>query len=762
LNIEPDKNVPPGRGGLYSRLLERGVLRVAISYALIAWLLLQIGDVVLEPLGAPAWVMRVLIIVVVAGFPVALLLAWFFELTPAGIEHDAQPEGAVRPTVRGARRYADVLIIGILAVAVVYLLVRQEGWIEEDQVQPVIGVLPFTDLGAGDDAYFGAGLADTLTYKLGLLKQLIVLAPSSTFQFRGQGQDLKLVGAKLGATALLEGTVRRARDMIRVNARLVDTGTGRQLWSGSYDRGGADLFAVQDEIAGAVTQALQILLSPEDQSRLTQPLTTSLTAYDAFILGRERLAQREHETIHEAVEYFRRAIELDPSFALAHAALAEAIFLTASYQFWGRDWARQGPEARRAAANALSLDPNLGEAYLAEALAAQGDNDFETGPEPPWPQEHLTALYKRAVELSPNNAVALKFYANSQDDPEANLELLKRAAQLDPRSGIIRQNIGEEYAQRGAFDEARDWMMQAALVSNPPFSLSFKSMIEMYIYDAFQPDVASRWGKALNATYPDTWQIIVGYTRALCELGAWDELHALLESLPTEQETTIDDNLFFIRKIVGPQLAAAEGDVEAAAELSGAFSELYAEDLPEWPDLTKIPGTWRMIIDIRLWADMKQGRAQDDPERYGVAASDPDMLPCSFHSGGALCTRVLAAVLQRLNGNPGEADRRLRDVLIQLVDQPISGRDGIGFERFTILAYLGETDAAIDEFRKVVDSGFRTGWWALKMGAFDASYAAVLEDPRFMETYNGLQDRVHQMLEGYRENPGLPEGQSID
>ncbi|HEX9172130.1 MAG TPA: hypothetical protein VF861_05665, partial [Telluria sp.] len=347
------------------RLQQRGVLRVAISYAVITWLLLQIGDVVLEPIGAPGWVMRALIVVVVAGFPIALLLAWYFELTPTGIERDTLPADVARPAVRGARRYADVAIIGVLLVTVIVLLARQGGLLEEETGPPVVGVLPFTELGLPEEeAYFGAGLADTLTYKLGQLQQLIVLAPSSTIEFRGAELDLLEVGAKLGATALLQGTVRRAGGTLRINARLVEMASGQQLWAGSYDRAGADLFAVQDEIATEVTGALQLLLSPADEQKLTRPMTRSLSAYDAFLLGQAKLASRDADQTLAAIDYFRQAITLDPNYALAHAALAEALVINLSVRYWSRDWDQVRAEARRAAATAQSLDPSLGEGYL--------------------------------------------------------------------------------------------------------------------------------------------------------------------------------------------------------------------------------------------------------------------------------------------------------------------------------------------------------------------------------------------------------------
>jgi len=751
--------VSAATGPLWQRLQRRGVLRVGFSYALIAWLLLQIGDVVLEPLGAPGWVMKSLIIVVVVGFPLALLLAWFFELTPGGIELDTLPEGAARPVVRGIRHYADALIIGVLLIAVLFLLARQEGWIDEDRGQPVVGVLPFTELGAGDDAYFGAGLADTLTYKLGLLKQLIVLAPSSTFEFRGQGQDLKLVGAKLGATALLEGTVRRAGGMLRVNARLVDIASGQQLWAGSYDRSGSDVFAVQDEIAGAVTEALQVVLSPADESTLVHHDTSSPSAYDAYLMGRARLAQRRNETIGEAIDYFHQAIELDPTFALAHAGLAEAIYLTASYRSWEREWQKQGLEAHHAAGTAQALNPQLGEAYLAQAFVAMGDNDF--GAEKTWPDTYIAALLKRAVALSPNNASALKFYANYADSPQESLELLQRAARLDPRSGIIRVNIGEIYSGRGEYDKAAQNYLQAVTAIEPPLLVGYKELIEMYIYGASQLEIAARWGRASRNAYPQDWRTNLPYARSLLELGAWDEEHTLLEKIPKQYVTASGEHLFETGLLERARLAAAEGKLETAVELAESFSRLFLEPTANWPDQSAVAGAFTVLLDIEALNDIRTGRPQAALERYRLALPNPRFWYYENHANGTLRTPVLMAVLHRLTGDPDGAERNLREFLGRIRDVPVNGKDGIGFTRFTIHAFLGETDAAIAALEEAMRAGWLPGWWGLKDGDFDPDYARVVADPRFISLYAEIRNRVRRMREDYRAKPGLPDGVKV-
>ena len=743
--------------GWIARLRQRGVLRVAFSYAVIAWLLLQIGDVVIEPLGAPAWAMRALIVLVVTGFPLALLLTWFFELTPSGIELDSLPAGAARPKALGIRRYADVLIIGILLIAVVWLLMRQEGWVEPDHGLPVIAVLPFTELGAAQDSYFGAGLSDTLIHKLGQLSQLVVLASSSTFEFREQGLDLRTVGAKLSASSILEGTVQRAGNQLRINARLVEVESGQQLWSGSFERQSSDLFAVQDEIAAAVSEALAVVLSPDDESRLAKPSTLSLSAYDAYLIGKSKLADRNRETIGEAIPYFHQAIELDSSYALAYTGLAEALYLTSVWRPWDVDWEIRGPEIQRAAATAQSLDPELGEAYLSQAFAAMGDNEFRASDT--WPDAHIAALLKRAVQLSPNNANALKFYSNFVESTAEALHLLQQAAQLDPSSSIIRYNIGEKYLQSGETDLALEWMLKAANTGDRIFLESYKGISEIYLYDTMELDEAARWGRAFWNAYPEEWSANASYLRPLLELGAWEDVKAVLLSMPAEAEPPPLPGLSYVGLSVGATLAAAEGDMDRAEELANSFSRYFYETWPAWPDLSKVP--FHRVLDIMALADIGQGKPQEALARYRTALPDPAFWSYINRGAPPLPTPALFAVLHRLTGDEETCDRLLRESLVHIADEPIIGDLGVGFLRFTLNAFLGETDAAIEALEEAINAGWLPGWWALKLGDFDPRYAVVTADPRFIRLHAGLEERVKRMREDFLRNPGLPENVEV-
>lgn len=424
------------RTGLLHRLRERGVLRVAASYAVIAWLLLQIADVTLEPLGAPPWAMTALIAAAAAGFPVALLLAWFLEVGADGVHVDHAPSGVARPQARGLRHYADAIVIGVLLVAVAVLLVRQSDLGKpKPPANPAIAVLPFENL-SGDPGqdYFAEGLAEETLDRLGRVPGLKVIARSSSFGFKGKDVDVQTIAAKLGVTTLLEGSVRRDGQRLRLSARLVDGATGTQVWSGSFDRDLTDIFAVQAELAGAIVNAIVPAARGSVAEDPTAP-TTDLSAYDLYLASRGQLVLRTPESIRKAVELAEEATRLDPNFARGQAQLAHALLFRAMFAS-DEDPQEAAALLRRAEPvvhRALSLDPELSEAYGAYA------NLLRTAQQP-----GAEERYRRALELNPNNAASWHDYAvflsadpGRRDESERANE---RALELDPRQPVTWAN----------------------------------------------------------------------------------------------------------------------------------------------------------------------------------------------------------------------------------------------------------------------------------------------------------------------------------
>lgn len=747
-----DKN--PEKVTLWQRIRRRGVMRVAISYLVIAWLVLQIGDVVLDPLGAPAWTMRLLIAVAAVGLPVALVLAWFLEFTPSGIEVDHLDEAATRPRVRGIRHYADVVIIGALLVVVAFLLLRQEGLIPEETAPTVVAILPFEELDSSEDNHFGDGFADTLIQKLGVIDELVVLASSSTFEFRDSGLDLTEAATGLGASVLLQGSLRRAGGLLRLDARLVDASSGQQLWVRNFRRPIEDVFRVQDEIANAVVSALGLQLSASQVERIANPPTRNLTAYDTFLrAGRDVLESRNAERFPEALRYLHDAIELDPDFALAHATLVEAMHLTASHRRWDTSWFDFADEARAAAARAQELDPGLGEGYLAEAFVAMWERDVGIAEHS---QEHMIALTEKALELSPNNPRALKMLASLIDDPERELELFTRAAQIDPRSGIIHVNVAEQYFRSGDYDQAEQWLIRAARATDPYFTTGYKLLVEMTAWTAVRLDRAARWGRAFEAKYPEDWASKLSYLRSLIALGAWEEANQVLDRARQLADAG-DDYIKFVYTHQGQWLAYAEGDTERAIRFAERYMREQLLTITSYPDLSGQAAPLMTVFELLALVDLERGDAPGALERYRQASLDAENLSWRNFDMRTVRPAVMYAILHRYTGEPEEADRLLRGMLAGMAEAPTRGIRGKGFTEFTIHAFLGETDAAIDALQSAVDEGWLLDWWGLDHGDFDANYKAVLEDPGFKRLYNEIDSRVAELRESFRANPDLPQ-----
>ncbi len=463
--------------GWLNRLRERGVIRVAASYAVIAWLSLQIADVTFGPLGVPRWVMVSLIVAAILGLPIAVALAWFYEAGDQGIQRDSAAQGVPRPVVHGLRRYADVAIIGVLLAAVAVLFVRQSEFGLVVRASPAIAVLPFQNLSAAPDGeVLASGVAESVLHQLASVAGLDVIARTSSFAFRDRTGDVREIGRQLGARYLLEGTVQSDRNQMRVTTNLIDTQTGADVWSMRFDRPSGDIFQIQDEISVQVTRALELSLAPDAMERMTGQGTTNLEAYLAFLQGRALLATNRVADASKAITHFEQSVSLDPRFASAYLGIAEAALFVAEYEMTDDRQSRFGSAMRRGQAlvqKALSIDPANGDAYLQRA--------------------HLSAYvdlgsaekdYRRGLELSPNSAeghagLAAVLYATPSRRDEA-LELLERARKLDPlEPGYDVTKAVFLYDERSDAEGARELLLDV-VARNPRYAPALARLCEAH------------------------------------------------------------------------------------------------------------------------------------------------------------------------------------------------------------------------------------------------------------------------------------------
>ena len=434
----------------FAELKRRHVFRIAAVYGGVGFVIVQAADVFVPALHLPPWILSAVAILVVLGFPIAILIAWAFELGPGGLKKTedatdteideivAQPAGRRWPI--GLAALAGVLLIGLSAWWLATGRIRGTGTYDS------IAVLPFENMSGNEDLeYFSDGLSEELLNALAGVEDLRVAARTSSFAFKDSNADIRTIADSLGVETVLEGSVRRSGDEVRITVQLIDAEHGFHLWSNEYDRDLDDVFATQDEIASAVTAALIPRLKAED-APITRGGTKNVAAYDEYLKGREKWRTRNVELLHESIDHFRSAVEMDPEFALAWSGLADAI----DGLVW-RDLesAVLLPEGRLAALRALTLDPEMAEGWVsAGVLAAEFDRDHDLG----------ELALRRAIELRPSYANAnqqLSGLLRNLGRLDEGMLFIEKSVELDPLSPFLHYNYGDDLLVAGEIDRAR-------------------------------------------------------------------------------------------------------------------------------------------------------------------------------------------------------------------------------------------------------------------------------------------------------------------
>ncbi len=375
----------PNTKSFWQELQRRRVVRVALAYMIVGWLLIQVADVTLEPLHLPAWAGTLVIWLVGLGFPVAVVLAWVLDLTPQGI---AVTPNISEPTIDDA----------------------------------TIAVLPFVNMsGDSENEYFSDGMSEELLNLLARLKHLRVCSRTSAFSLKGTTLDMPSISSKLGVRYVLEGSVRRAGNKVRITAQLIDAREDCHLWSETYDRELQDIFAVQDEIAGHIFSSLKLTLTPDERQAI-QSTTQNVNALDFYLRGRELYHRTEPGHLEESRKMFEEALRIDPDYALAWAGITYTHVDT----YWYRDkrsvWIERAHESSK---KAVQLAPHLAESHGARGLAYRVDGQHE----------NAEAEFLKAMEINPNLFEPIHFYAQmarSMERYEKAAELFELAARARP------------------------------------------------------------------------------------------------------------------------------------------------------------------------------------------------------------------------------------------------------------------------------------------------------------------------------------------
>lgn len=497
----------------FSELKRRNVLRVAAFYAAAGWLLVQIATQVLPIFEVPAWAQRVIVVAILLGFPFALVLAWFYELTPEGLKRESEVDRSQSIT-RSTGRKLDRLIIGILAVAVVALLAHQfvpRPGFDDPALSKAIAVLPLANnTGDANNEYFSDGLSEELISVLAQIKELKVIGRTSSFHFKNKNETSKVIGAALGVGYLLEGSVRRAGGNMRIDVSLVKALDGTSVWSQIYDRTQPDIFAVQAEIARSVADVLKVALLGDSDKNPDAPSNQNVDAYTAYLQGRYYEKRYTAADLRKAISYYETAIRSDPHYSLAYSALSKSWW--ALGDITGEGVAEANRQARAAAERALAEDPNSadGHAALGQVLVSVDRN-----------AKAAEAEYRRAAKLAPASAepkIGLASILADFGQIEEAVELLQQAIRLEPLSTNAHFDLARLLTSLGRYDDAARSARQA--IELQPGGAGTWEMLALV--EAKRGDGEAALKAALQETDPD-WR---AYAIALAQQARGDRAAA--------------------------------------------------------------------------------------------------------------------------------------------------------------------------------------------------------------------------------------------
>jgi len=450
----------------FAELKRRNVVRVGLAYVVISWLLAQVAEFAFENFGAPEWVLKTFVVVLLLGLPIVLVFAWAFELTPEGVKREKDVDRSQSITPQTGQKL-NRLIIVVMALAIAYFAIDKfvlqgvpatqpgsESTAVSTEPQRSIAVLPFVDMSpAKDQEYFTDGLTENLLNALAQLRELRVAGRTSSFAFKNRNEDLREIGEQLGVAHILEGSVQKSGVQIRITAQLINAEDGYHLWSQTYDRTLEDIFAVQDEIANEVAKAMRVTLLGHEAEVLRSHSQTATNAYNEYLKGHHEASRGNLAGHEQALIHFESAIQLDPGLALAWAGKSDSqAYITG---FSDTNFADGYEESRSSALRALELDPELPEAYVALSnIQLSYDWDWAAG----------EASLRKALELRPGDTeilgdlASLKAVRGRRDEA---LEDIQHVVELDPLNWAAQRRLASLLMSRGRLDEALtilDWL----------------------------------------------------------------------------------------------------------------------------------------------------------------------------------------------------------------------------------------------------------------------------------------------------------------
>jgi serine/threonine-protein kinase len=493
-----------------AELRRRNVYRVAVAYGVVSWLLVQIATQVFPFFDIPNWAIRMIVVVLLLGFPVAVILAWIYELTPEGLQRTDEVVPAKSAPSKG--RKIDFVIIGVLLGIIAIMTWRHfhpgETAANPDLPRKSIAILPFIDLSqTKDQDYFSDGITEQIINSLSHIHGLLVVARTTAFSFKNKDMDVREIGRQLQVGHMLEGSVNRGSDKVRVVARLIDVANGFNLWSETYYSSEKDLLSLQSDVATKVASALRLELKLAETTQMAKSLTQDPEAYDLYLRGRYLLNKRTTDSIEKGRLLFEQAVARDPRFALGHAGIAD------SYILLGKAGAISPDEASNSAwsevSTTLGIDENLAEGYISRATILA---DFDWN----WPAAE--ADFRKALKLNPNSAIAHNWYARNLAQLGRSEEALREssaAEKLDPLSAFILTSRGKILSVAHRYQEAVASYLKAIDLEGD-FGQAFQNLAQAYVHNKQYPQGIEAAKKYVELSNRSSWtKLELAYAYAL-------------------------------------------------------------------------------------------------------------------------------------------------------------------------------------------------------------------------------------------------------
>jgi TolB-like protein/Tfp pilus assembly protein PilF len=514
----------------FGELKRRNVYKVAIAYAVVAWLLVQVATQVFPFFEIPNWGIRLIVLIIVIGFPIALILAWAFELTPEGLKRTESADELPKKSAPSRAWIYVVIIAGAISVSL-FFLGRYTAPNNQGRSVALPGkslaVLPFANLsGNPENAYFAAGIQDEIITRLAKIGELKVVSCLSTQRFKTSPDDLPAIAKQLGVANVLQGSVQRTADEVRVNVQLVRAESDTHLWADTFDRKLTDIFGVESEIAKTIAETLRAKLSGSEERAISASPTADLEAHELYLKGRYLWNRRTAENLKKALNYFQQAVEKDPNYALAYAGIADTYSVMPAYSAGSPQDCL--PRAKTAAEKALELDDSLAEAHASLGFVLIHYFDIAAS----------TKEFERAIELNPNYPTAHHWYGRATllltGQFDHAIAEAKRAVELDPVSPILRADLGGAYMIARRYDEAIE-QLRDTLQTDPEFYWAHRYLGVTLELKGATTEAIAEYQKAYELSDDPTMLAFVAHAEA--STGRRNEARQILVRLTESAKT---------------------------------------------------------------------------------------------------------------------------------------------------------------------------------------------------------------------------------